>query len=84
MKHIALGVIAAVISGTITIAIHVWGAHDMQGFLVAIAGFPGLLANGSYTRLNDVLNDVLFTVVNWGFYFALFEGIVALTKQFSK
>jgi hypothetical protein len=52
-------------------------AHDTQGFLAAIAGYPGLLANGDYTRLNEVL----FTVVNWTFYFALFEGVFALKKQ---
>jgi hypothetical protein len=80
MKHIALGIVAALIAATITISIHVWGAHDMQGVLAAIAGYPGLLANGDYTRLNEVL----FTLVNWSFYFALFEGVIALKKRFSK
>jgi hypothetical protein len=80
MKHITLGAVAALIAAIITISLHVWGAHDMQGFLAAIAGYPGLLANGDYTRLNEVL----FTVVNWAFYFALFEGVVALKQQLSK
>jgi hypothetical protein len=80
MKHVTLGVVAAVIAATITMSIHVWGAHDLGGFLAAVAGYPGLLANGDYARLNEML----FTGVNWVFYFALFEGVVALKKQFSK
>jgi hypothetical protein len=80
VKHVALGSLAALIAAIITVSIHVWGAHDIQGFLAAVAGYPGLLANGDYTRLNEVL----FTVVNWLFYFVVFEAVIALKKQFSK
>ena len=80
MKPIAFEVVAALVAATITISIHVWGAHDIQGFLAAIAGYPGLLANGDYTRLNEGL----FTVVHCTFYFALIEGVFALKKQISK
>jgi hypothetical protein len=58
---------------------HFYGAHDLQGFFAAVAGFPGLLANGHYVQLNEVF----FTVVNWVFYFLLFEGIAALKHKFS-
>src|SRR5215471_9616528 len=63
-----------------TISLHFYGAHDMQGFLAVVVGYPGLLANGHYTRLNETL----FTVVNWLFYFFLFEGAVALKRKFLK
>jgi hypothetical protein len=80
MKHLALGIVAGLIAGAITLSIHVWGAHDIQGFLAVIAGYPGLLANGDYTQLNEVL----FTVANWTFYFAVFEGVVALRRRLTK
>jgi hypothetical protein len=65
MKHLVLGSLAAAIAAAITITIHFYGAHDIQGFVAAVAGYPGLLANGDHVRLNEVL----FTVVNWLFYF---------------
>ena len=77
MRHVILGILAALISAAITVSIHVWGAHDMQGLLAAVAGYPGLLANGDYVRLNLVL----FTVVNWLFYFVLFECAVLIQKK---
>lgn len=45
-----------------------------------MAGYPGILANGEYTRLNEPL----FVTVNWLFYFLLFEGMVALKRKLSK
>jgi len=78
MKHVALGSLAALIAATITISLHVSGVHDMGGFFAIVAGYPGLLANGEYTRLNEML----FTAVNWLFYFALFELAVVLKQKF--
>jgi hypothetical protein len=79
MKHFVLGSLAALIAAAITVLLHFYGAHDLLGFLAAVAGFPGLLANGHYVQLNEVL----FTVVNWLFYFLLLEGITALKHRFS-
>jgi hypothetical protein len=45
----------------------------------ALAGYPGLLANGEhYTKLNVVL----FTGVNWTFYFLLLEAVFAQARVF--
>ena len=79
MKHIVLASLAALIAAAITVSLHFYGAHDLQGFFAAVAGFPGLLANGHYVQLNELL----FTVVNWLFYFLLFESISALKHKFS-
>jgi hypothetical protein len=79
MKHIVLGGLAALIAAAITVSLHFYGAHDLQGFVAAVAGYPGLLANGDYVRLNETL----FTSVNWLFYFLIFEGIAALKRKFS-
>ena len=79
MKHIVIGSLAALIAAAITVSLHFYGAHDLQGFIAAVAGYPGLLANGHYVQLNEVL----LTVVNWLFYFLLFEGIAALKHKFS-
>lgn len=79
MKRIVPGSLAALIAAAITVSLHFYGAHDLQGFFAAVAGFPGLLANGHYVQLNEVF----FTVVNWGFYFLLFEGFAALKHKFS-
>jgi hypothetical protein len=79
MKHVLLASLAALIAAPITISLHFYGAHDIQGFFAIVAGYPGLLANGEYTRLNWVL----FTGVNWLFYFLLLEGAVALKRKFS-
>ena len=79
MKHIAMGAIAAFIAFSITISLHFYGAHDIQGFFAAVAGYPGLLANGE----DAPLNDVLFTAVNWFFYLSLLEAVIALKKRFS-
>jgi hypothetical protein len=78
-KHIVLGSLAAAIVGAITVSLHFYGAHDLQGYVAMCAGYPGLLANGDYVQLNWVL----FTVVNWLFYFLLFEGIATLKRKFS-
>jgi hypothetical protein len=79
MKHIVLGSLAALVAAAITVSLHFYGAHDLQGFFAAAAGYPGLVANGHY----DQLNEVLFTAVNWVFYFLLFEGIAVLKRKFS-
>jgi hypothetical protein len=79
MKHIVLGSFAALIAAAITITTHFYGAHDLQGLFAAVAGYPGLLANGGY----DQLNETLFTSINWLFYFLIFEGIAALKRKFS-
>jgi len=77
MKHILLGSLAALVATAITVSLHFYGAHDLQGVLAVIAGYPGLLANGNYVRLNELL----FTLVNWLFYFLIFEGIAALKRK---
>ena len=79
MKHVVLGSIAALIAAAITVSLHYYSAHDLAGFFAAVAGFPGLLANDHYVQLNEVL----FTTVNWLFYFLLLEGIAALKHRFS-
>jgi len=80
VKHLVLAGLAALVAGVVTISLHFYGVHDMQGFLAVIAGYPGLLANVDYTRLNETL----FTVVNFLFYFLLFEGAAALKRKFSR
>jgi hypothetical protein len=79
MKHIVLGSLAALIAAAITVSLRFYGAHDLQGFVAAVAGYPGLLANGHYVQLNEMI----FTAVNWLFYFLIFEGIAALKRKFS-
>jgi hypothetical protein len=79
MKHIVLGSLAALVAAAITVSLHFYGAHDLPGLFTAFAGFPGLVANGHYVQLNEAV----FTVVNWVFYFLLFEGIAALKHTFS-
>ena len=79
MKHIIAAIIAALIAIAITICLRYYGAHDIQGFFAAVAGYPGLLANGE----NAPLNSVLFTGVNWLFYFLLAESAIALRKKVS-
>lgn len=80
VKYFVLAGLAALVTGIVTISLHFYGAHDMQGFFAVVAGYPGLLANGDYTRLNETL----FAVVNWLFYFLFFEGAVALKRKFSR
>ena len=79
MKHFLLGSIAALIATAITVSLHFYGAHDLQGLAAVIAGYPGLLANGNYVQLNETL----FTTVNWLFYFLILEGIAALKRKLS-
>lgn len=79
MKHIALGGLAALIAAVITVSLRFYGAHDIQGFFAAVAGYPGLLAGG----LNGPVDEVIFTVVNWLFYFVVIEGAVAIKRKFS-
>jgi hypothetical protein len=77
MKHLGMVAIAALLAFSITISLHFYGAHDIQGFFAAVAGYPGLLANGE----NAPLNEPLFTAVNWLFYFSLLEAVFALKKK---
>ena len=79
MKHVAFGGFAALIAAVITVSLHFYGAHDLQGFFAAVAGYPGLLASG----VDAPLNEALFTVVNWLFYFVVIEGAFALKRKFS-
>jgi len=79
MKHIVFGGIAALIAAAITGLLHVYGAHDVQGFFAAILGYPGLLASGT----DGPSNEVLFTAVNSLFYFAAIEAIFAIKRRFS-
>lgn len=79
MKHIAFGSIAALVAALITGSLHFYGAHDIQGFFAAIAGYPGLLANGT----DEPLHEVLFTAVNWLFYFLATEGAFAIKRELS-
>jgi hypothetical protein len=80
MKHIVLGVLSAVLAAAITISLRFYGAHDIQGFIAVVVGYPGLLANGEYTRLNEIL----FTAVNWLFYFVLFETAAVIKNKLFK
>jgi hypothetical protein len=78
VKHFVVAGLAALAAALVTISLHFYGAHDMRGLLAAVAGYPGLLANGDYTRLNETL----FTAINWVFYFLLFEAALALKCKF--
>ena len=80
MKHIAFGGIAALIAAVLTGLLHFYGAHDIQGFLAAVAGYPGLLASGE----DGPVNVVIFTAVNWLFYFVVIEGAFAVKRKFSR
>jgi hypothetical protein len=44
MKHVVLGGLAALFAAAITISLHFFGAHDIQSFITAVAGYLGLLA----------------------------------------
>jgi len=79
-QHIVLGVSAALIAGAITVLLHFYGAHDIQGLFLAMAGFPGVLASSHTVEPNDFL----FTFINWIFYFSLFEGVAALKRRVSR
>lgn len=79
MKHIAFGGVAALIAAAITGLLHFYGAHDIQGFFAAVAGYLGLLAS----EAGGPLNEVLFTAVNWLFYFVVFEGAFAIKRRVS-
>jgi hypothetical protein len=79
MKHIFLGSLAALITMGITVSLHFYGVHDLQGATAMIAGYPGLLANINRVRINEML----FTGVNWLFYFLILEGIAALRRRLS-
>jgi len=76
MKHLLLGGAAGAIAVSITVLLHFWGAHDIQGLFLAVVGFPGLLASG------NGFNEGFFTLVNCAFYFAVLEGVVALKDRF--
>jgi hypothetical protein len=76
-QHVVLGITAASIAGTITVLLHFYGAHDIPGFFLAIAGLPAVLASSHAVEPNDVL----FTFINWIFYFSLFEGIAVLKRR---
>jgi len=78
-QHIVLGISAALIAGTITVLLHFYGAHDVQGIFLAIAGLPGVLASSHAVEPNDVL----FTFINGISYFSLFEGIAAFKRWLS-
>lgn len=75
-----LGISASLIAGAITVLLHFYGAHDVQGLFLAIAGFPGVIASSHSVEPNDVL----FTFINWIFYFSLFEGVAALKRRVSR
>lgn len=79
-QHVVLGMSAALVAGAITVLLHFYGAHDVQGFFLAIAGFPGVVASTHSVEPNDVL----LTFINWIFYFSLFEGIAALKRRLSR
>ena len=79
-RHIVLGVSAGLIAGAITVLLHFYGAHDIQGLFLAMAGFPGVLASSHTVEPNDFL----FTFINWIFYFSLFEGVAALKRRVSR
>ena len=79
MKLLAFAGIAAFIATVITASLHFYGSHDIQGFFAAVAGYPGLLASGA----DKPLNEAVFTVVNWLFYFVVLEGAFAIKRKFS-
>jgi hypothetical protein len=80
MKHIVMGALAAVIAVAISVSLHFYGAHDLQGAFAMFAGFPGVLISAYSVQPNDVL----LTAVNGFCYFLVFEGIVALKKKLAK
>jgi|SRR5882762_4916412 len=79
-QHIVLGVSAALIAGALAVLLHFYGAHDIQGLFLAMAAFPGVLASSHVVEPNEVL----FTFINWIFYFSLFEGVAALKRRVSR
>jgi hypothetical protein len=80
MKHVLIAGLSVLASVGLDISLHFFGAHDVGGLLAMLLGFPGLLANGEYTRLNEPL----FISVNAGFYFLVFEAIAALKQKLLK
>ena len=83
MRHAIAIVLAAAIALSLTAAIRFYGAHDMMGFSAIVIGYPGF-AVITATDLEDREAEVLFTVVNWVFYFGLFEVIWFLRARFRK
>jgi hypothetical protein len=73
MRHVILVVLAAAIAFGLTAVAQMHGAHDAPGSFVFVAGYPGLAAIGDLE--NDYQVKIIFTLVNWVFYFGLLESI---------
>ena len=55
----------------------------MMGFSAIVIGYPGF-AVITATDLENKEAEVLFTAVNWVFYFGLFEVIWSLRTRFRR
>lgn len=84
MKHAICAGLAAIIAALLTSGLTKWGAHDLMGLYVALVGFPGYLAAGLARYGTDLQREFLFTLVNWLFYFAVFEGLHALKQRYDR
>jgi len=83
VRHAIAIVLAAAIALSLAAAIRFYGAHDMLGFSALVIGYPGF-AVITATDLENKEAEVLFTAVNWVFYFGLFEVIWFLWARFRR
>jgi hypothetical protein len=79
MKHVAFAGMAALGAAFFAVSLHYYGAHDIGGFFAAVAGCPGLLVSG----IDRPINPMVFTAVNWLFYFIVIEAVAALPRKLS-
>jgi hypothetical protein len=67
MRH-AFFSAATAVAAALALGIHFSGPHDPVGFLTIMVGYPGF-AVLSASDLENREAEVVFTVVNWLFYF---------------
>jgi len=53
--------------------------HRSLAVFAAVAGYPGFLVSGA----DGPVNQVVFTAVNWLFYFGVIEVTFAIKRKFS-
>jgi hypothetical protein len=68
-----LGNLAAVVAAAITVFLHYYSAHDIQGLMAAYLGLPGLLVDG----VSAPVELTVFTSVYWIFYFLRLRALAA-------